>query len=265
MPRTRIALLPPPDVIRFFKALADETRLSIVRLLALTDLRAGEIVEYLDLPHNRVSYHLRQLRGAGLLRDRRSSHDARDIYYSVDLDRLDALYAAAGAALNPGKRERTEEASAGADANPPLRVLFLCTHNSARSQLAEAILRHLGGDQVQAFSAGSEPTEVHPMTLELLEEQEIDARRHTSESMETFTDQQFDYVITVCDQVRENCPTFPGEPEQIHWSIPDPVVIEDDAERRAAFREIWGELNTRIRYLLLLPHPATGRRFSPRS
>ena len=265
MSRTRTALLPPSDVIQFFKALADETRLSIIRLLALTDLRVGEIVEYLDLPHNRVSYHLRQLRSAGLLRDRRSSYDARDVYYSIDLDRLDTLYAAAGNALNPGRREQTGEASAGTDSNPPLRVLFLCTHNSARSQLAEAILRQLGGDQVEAFSAGNQPTQVHPMTLELLEQHEIDTSRQTSEPMEPFTDQQFDYVITVCDQVRENCPTFPGEPDQIHWSIPDPVAIEDDGERWEAFREIWGELNTRIRYLLLLPHPATGRRFSPRS
>ncbi len=265
MSGAQTAFLPPSDVVRFFKALADETRLSVIRLLALTDLRVGEIVEYLNLPHNRVSYHLRQLRSAGLLRDRRSSYDARDIYYSVDLDRLDALYAAAGDALNPGRRERTEEASTGTDVNPPLRVLFLCTHNSARSQLAEAILRYLGGDEVEVFSAGNEPTEVHPVTLELLEAQEIDASRHTSKSMEPLTAQHFDYVITVCDRVRENCPTFPGDPEQIHWSIPDPVAIEGDEERWAVFCEIWGELNTRIRYLLLLPHPATGRRFLSRS
>src|SRR5918997_3744050 len=101
-----------PDVVLFFKALADETRLAIVRLLALSDLRAGEVVQRLQLPANIVSYHLKQLRALGLLRDRRSSLDHRDVYYSVDLARLHALYAAAGDTLHPGIHAQEQVADA---------------------------------------------------------------------------------------------------------------------------------------------------------
>src|SRR5918912_467332 len=141
---------PAPDVLSFFKALADETRLTILCLLALTDLRAGELVAHLHCPQNAVSYHLKHLRALGLLRDRRSTADARDVYYSLDHD--------------------LQETAPEADASRPLRVLFLCTHNSARSQLAEGILRYLGGDAVEAYSAGSEPADVHPYALALLQE-----------------------------------------------------------------------------------------------
>lgn len=248
------------DIVRFFKVLADESRLAMVQTLALSDLRAGEIVERLRLPANVGSYHLKQLRSLGLLRDRRSSSDARDIYYSVDLDRLETLYAAAGAALHPGMTPDAHEDSSPATHDRPLRVLFICTHNSARSQLAEGIMRHLGGDRVEVFSAGSDPAEVHPMALALLEEWDIDTSRHTAKSLDQFLDQQFDYVITVCDRVRDTCPTFPGDPQENHWSIADPAAVEDDDERWRAFQEVRRELCTRIRYLLSLRHPATGRR-----
>lgn len=256
--------LPSSDVVQFFKALADETRLQIVRLLSLSDLRVGEIVERLSMPHNRVSYHLRQLRSAGLLRDRRSSFDGRDVYYSVDVERLHTLYAAAGDELRPGTEDPAATAAAS-EAGQALRVLFLCTHNSARSQMAEAIIRLIASEQVEAYSAGSDPAGVHPMTLKILEEWDIDTGRHTSKLMNQFIGEDFDYIITVCDRVREVCPTFPGDPGRIHWSIPDPVAVEGEAERRQAFDDAWRELSTRIRYLLLLPHPATGRRFELRS
>jgi protein-tyrosine-phosphatase/DNA-binding transcriptional ArsR family regulator len=253
------------DVVQFFRVLADETRLTILRLLALSDLRAGEIGAQLHAPQNAVSYHLKQFRSLGLLRDHRSSFDARDIYYSVDLERLHALYAAAGDALHPAMKSRNDTEECITSSEQPIRILFLCTHNSARSQLAEGITRHLAGDQVEVFSAGNQPTEVHPLTLVMLEEWGIDTSQHRSKSMNTFLDQQFDYIITVCDRVRDGCPTFPGDAQEIHWSLPDPTKIEDAEEQLRAFYAVRRELNTRIRYLLCLPHPPTGRRVQIRS
>jgi len=248
------------DTLRFFKALADETRMAIVRLLTISDLRAGEIVERVQLPQNAVSYHLRQLREAGLLRDRRSSSDARDVYYSVDLDRLQALYQRSGDELRARLPEHDPLHAALQERVRPLRILYLCTHNSARSQMAEALTRHIGGAQVEVHSAGSFPTRVHPLTLELLGECGVDTSGLASKSLEQFVGQHFDYVITVCDRARDACPTFPNDPVKIHWSFADPTLERDPDEQRKAFLRLRRELQTRIRYLLSLPHPATGER-----
>jgi ArsR family transcriptional regulator, arsenate/arsenite/antimonite-responsive transcriptional repressor / arsenate reductase (thioredoxin) len=257
--------LPVPDIIQFFKALSDETRLAIVRLLALTDLRAGDVVERLQVPANAASYHFKHLRAAGLLRDRRSSLDARDVYYSVDLERLRSLYEAAGGALHPALGPAGDRAPGQSSPERPLRVLFLCTHNSARSQLAEGIMRWLGGAQVEVFSAGSRPSEVHPMTYRMLDDLGIDSSAHSSKPIRSFLDQPFDYIITVCDRVKEECPTFPGDPDEIHWSLPDPAAIEDEAQRWHAFSRVCHELETRIHYLLSLSHPGSGQRLAIRS
>ncbi|HEX9039161.1 MAG TPA: arsenate reductase ArsC [Ktedonobacterales bacterium] len=144
-----------------------------------------------------------------------------------------------------------------------MRVLFLCTHNSARSQMAEALFRHMGGDQVEAFSAGSQPTEVHPDAIAALRELGISTAGLYAKPLEQFVGQRFDYVITVCDRVRDVCPTFPGDPEQAHWSFADPAVVEDAGQRAKAFRDTLTSLQTRLRYLFLLPHPYTGERFQP--
>ncbi|MGI8586324.1 MAG: metalloregulator ArsR/SmtB family transcription factor [Chloroflexia bacterium] len=253
---------PPAEILLFFKALADESRLAIVRLLALTDLRVGEIVDRVRIPQNAVSYHLRLLRQLGLVRDHRSSLDARDVYYRVDLSRLQVLYQAAGHTLYPGmSADPDQRESKGWEARP-LRVLILCTHNSARSQLAEGLLRYLGGDQVAVWSAGSRPTIVHPYALQLLTELGLDPGQYRAKPMSEFADQAFDYIITVCDRVRDQCPVFPDDPLHIHWSIPDPVAESTAAAQWAAFTAVQQDLTTRIRYLLLLPHPATGRRFA---
>ncbi len=247
-----------PDVAKFFKAMADETRLAIVRLLALTDLRAGELVERLHLPQNAVSYHLKHLRSLGVLRDRRSSRDARDVYYSVDMERLQALYQAIGDVLHPGIAVKRDTSSVATDAQPRLRILFLCTHNRARSQLAEGITRYLAGDLVDVYSAGDHPTEVHPLTIEMLSELGIDTSVHQAKDMQQFVGQHFDYVITTCDYVTGNCPTFPGDPQRMHWSFDDPSAVEGGIEeQRAAFRTARRELTTRIRYLLAAAHVPT--------
>jgi protein-tyrosine-phosphatase len=261
------------DDAQFLRLVADETRWLIVRMLALSDLRAGEIGAALQLPANALSYHLRRLRTAGVVRDRHSSSDARDVYYHLEVDRLRALYAAAGDGLYPGLFALSSDTPRDAPAEPstvrtgktlsrPLRVLFLCTHNSARSQIAEALLRHMGGDHVEVWSAGSAPTEVHPQAIGALQAIGIDTSGLHAKSLDQFIGQPFDYIITVCDRVRDICPAFPGDPAQAHWSIADPVVVEDPEERANAFQQVAVELQTRIRYLLLLPHPGTGERFT---
>ena len=261
------ALAPAPtDVVRFFKLLADETRLAIVRLLALGDMRAGEVVEQLQTPANAVSYHFKQLRLLGLLRDRRSSLDARDVYYTLDLARLEALYSGAGATLHPGMIMQQEEAERLPTLERPLRVLFLCTHNRARSLMAEGFARYLAGEHVEAYSAGNHPSKAHPLTIEMLEEIGVDTSGMFAKSMDQFRDQRFDYIITTCDRVRESCPTFPDDPRQIHWSFSDPSQVEGGEEaQREAFRRTRREMLTRMRYLLSLPHPATGERIRLRS
>ena len=129
----------------------------------------------------------------------------------------------------------------------PIRVLFLCTHNSARSQIAEALLRHLGGDAFAVFSAGTEATRVHPLALRVLQEHGIDTTGLLSKSLTRYLGQQFDVVVTVCDAANESCPIFPGDPERIHWSLPDPSAVEGtDEERKQAFGAIYLTLRRRL-------------------
>lgn len=259
---------PQPEVATFLRALADETRLAIIQLLAVGDLRSSEIGGRLRLPTNALAYHVKQLRAAGLLRERRSSADARDVYHRLDLDRLSSLYVEAGNLLHPALGPASADSTHGWAARDkqrsapgvPLRVLFLCTHNSARSQLAEALMRRMGGEQVEVYSAGSLPTEVHPDTITVLRELGIDGSGLNAKALDRFVGESFDYVITVCDRVRDVCPAFIGDPHKAHWSFPDPVVVEDSEQRLKAFRQVASELQTRIRYLLALPHPATGER-----
>jgi protein-tyrosine-phosphatase len=131
-------------------------------------------------------------------------------------------------------------------------VLFLCTHNSARSQIAEALLRHLGGARVEVFSAGTEVSRVHPLALETLQKHEIDTTGLYSKSLDKFLGQDFDYVITVCDNARESCPVFPGDPERIHWSFPDPSAVTDPDQQYMAFQEVFAGLEKRLKLLLTI-------------
>lgn len=105
------------------------------------------------------------------------------------------------------------------------RVLILCTANSARSQMAEGLLRHIAGDKVEVFSAGSKPSSVNPFAIKAMDERGIDIRNHESESLQMYLTTEFDFVITVCDNAAETCPFFPGKAERIHWSFPDPAAV----------------------------------------
>jgi len=128
------------------------------------------------------------------------------------------------------------------------RVLILCTGNSARSQMAEGLLRVLGGESVEVFSAGTRPSSVRSEAIAVMSEIGIDLASHRSKHVREFDGQHFDFVITVCDNANETCPIFPGKTERLHWSFPDPAAIEGtEAERLQAFRRVRDELAERFR------------------
>lgn len=133
----------------------------------------------------------------------------------------------------------------------PLRILVVCTGNSARSILGEALFRHLGGDRVEVRSAGTEPKGVNPLSLRVLEEAGISTAGLRSEAVTAHLDQPWDWVITVCDSARDACPYVPGARARVHWSLPDPAAVTgSEAVRLDAFRAIMVELDTRIRRFL---------------
>ena len=244
----------------FLRLVGHELRWKLLYELARSDRRVHELVELVDERPNLVSYHLGRLRDSRVVSGRRSSGDARDVYYSLELDKLRTSLLRSAGAIHPGL-----DAEAGSDGTtsvvklrregdkPVARVLFLCTGNSARSQMAEAILRHLSGGMIDARSAGTEPRGVHPMAIRAVRQSfDIDISQQRSKHLDEFLAQKFDYVITLCDRAREHCPIFPGDPERIHWSFPDPAAITDEAERYAAFRRTAGELTTRIRFLIAM-------------
>lgn len=142
----------------------------------------------------------------------------------------------------------------------PIRVLFVCTGNSARSQMAEAILGRIGGPDFDVHSAGTHPGGVNPLTIRALSEIGVDWSRARSKSVVEYLDEPFDYVITVCDQAREACPVFPGEHASIHWGFDDPAAADGtDDERLAVFRRVLGEISIRIK-----PFVEVARRAGPR-
>lgn len=246
------ALTTAEQPLIFLKLLAHDLRWNLLVSLSRSDYRVQELVKLVNQPANLVSYHLRRLREHKLVSERRSSADSRDVFYTLNLDRMSQLYMATGEALHPAlnstKSDLEPQTQSIRDA--PLRVLFLCTHNSARSQMAEGILRNLGGDQVEAFSAGTQVSQVRPEAIQTMAGIGIDISHHRSKHLNEFIGQQFDYVITVCDQANETCPIFPGDPERIHWSFPDPSAIEDPKTRQRTYQQIAQELTRRISFLL---------------
>jgi len=129
-----------------------------------------------------------------------------------------------------------------------MRVLVLCTHNSSRSQMAEGLLRHLAGDRMEVFSAGSEPSRVYPFAIEAMRQRGIDITGHTSRSLTEFLAQPFDVVMTVCDSAAEACPVFPGRAERLHWSFPDPSAAQgSDEEKLAVFVRVRDDIEAHLR------------------
>jgi protein-tyrosine-phosphatase/DNA-binding transcriptional ArsR family regulator len=236
-----MATAPPPS----FLALAGHPlRWRLLSELARSDRRVRELCGLVDGPQALVSYHLGRLRAERLVSMRRSAADGRDVYYSLDLARCAELLAATGAALHPGLRPARDARLRRTRA----RVLFLCTGNSARSQMAEALVAQLSDGIVEAFSAGSHPKPLHPDAVRVMRARGIDLAGRRSKHLSEFARRRFDYVISLCDRVREVCPEFPGRPDLVHWSIPDPAREADPA----AFERTATELAERIGFLLEL-------------
>jgi protein-tyrosine-phosphatase/DNA-binding transcriptional ArsR family regulator len=240
--------VPPP----FARMAADPLRWRLLRELARSDRRVRELVTLAGQPQNLVSYHLGRLRASGLVGSRRSSFDGRDTYYHLDLARCAQSLATAGAALHPGLRlDPAPPGPPGENGCGPCTVLFLCTGNSARSQVAEALARAGSGGRVQAFSAGSHPKPLHPNAVRVMASRGISLAGQRPKQLSALAGRRFDYVITLCDRVREVCPEFPGHPDHCHWSIPDPAASGgSDQDTYPAFGQMAAELETRIGFWL---------------
>ncbi len=249
---------------RFVYLVGHPVRWRVLRELVRSDRAVRELTDLVGEPQNLVSYHLRRLRDGGLVRPRRSSADRRDVYYAVDLAACQAELQAAGAALHPALRlvplapdDRTRPL-----ARPRPSVLFLCTGNSARSQMAAALLAHLSDGAIDAASAGSHPKPLHPYAVRVMRRRGIDISGNRTTHVDDLVARRFTMVITLCDKVREVCPDFPSHPQRAHWSIADPAAA--GATNRAsypAFERTATELETRIRFLIHQLAP-TARRTS---
>jgi len=228
---------------------ADLARLRLVvalRRLGLGPEDAGRLAR-LCLDHGEIDSDL-----APLLAEQRAAI-ARQ---RADLDRLEGelidletTIAAAGRA----RRKRTMP-------DRPIRVLFVCTHNSARSQIAEALLRDYGGADFEVLSAGTEVTQVNAYAVRVLADLGIDWSAARSKPITEYLDQRFDYVITVCDRARQTCPVFPGSENTLHWGLDDPSEVEGtDEEKLAAFRQTQLDVSTRLRPFIEVALRAGGR------
>jgi len=249
---------------RFLQLVAHPVRWRLLRELVRSDRAVWELTQLLGEQQSLVSYHLAQLRTGGLVRTRRSSADRRDSYYTVDLTRCGEQLQAAGGALHPGlwlvPAPPSTRRAKGASRRRP-RILFLCTGNSARSQIAEVLLQRMSEGTVEAASAGSNPKPLHPNAVRVMRKRGIDISANRTKHLDEFVSHRFDFVITLCDRVREVCPDFPSHPELVHWSVPDPA-LEGPNERATypAFERTARELETRIGFLLQLLHEPSARR-----
>ncbi len=233
---------PPSTALDVLKLLADETRWRLIGALRHSDRQASELASVCQLPNNLVSYHLNLLRQAGLVLMHRSDADARVLYYGLDLTSLQAAYQQIGAALLlPNVVSVPSSATT---------VVFLCTHNSARSQIAEGWLRHLSGGAIIARSAGVTPTTLHPLAVQVMTEVGVDIGYQRSKGLESI-EATPDIVITVCDVAREHCPTELQQVPLLHWSIAAPLrTAGEGTELIEAFRSTREHLRIRVQGLL---------------
>lgn len=251
------ARLPAPS---FIGLAAHPVRWGLLTELARSDRHVLELTHRLGHPQALVSYHLGRLRDGGLVSSRRSAHDGRASYYRLDLQRCSDALAATGASLHPGLTLRRDAPALLRGRGRRVRVLFACTGNGARSQIAAALLQQRVGGRIEVVSGGSHPKPIHPHAVRVLAERGIDIGDRQSKPLSQFHGQHFDYIVTLCDKVREACPEFSTQAHAIHWSIADPSLADPShatgARRQtySVFRNLAGELGTRIEFLTALIH-----------
>jgi ArsR family transcriptional regulator, arsenate/arsenite/antimonite-responsive transcriptional repressor / arsenate reductase (thioredoxin) len=230
--------------------LADSTGWKIVTKLAHSDESQHSLASATGGPLEEVQRHLAVLQEMTLVSERPSDANPDETFYRLELTALRDALNAVGRAIHPvvGGIDAVTP-----DTLPPSkpRVLFLCTGNSARSQMAEGMLRYYGQGKVEVFSAGTQPSTVHPQAVKTMDRMGIDIHQQRSKHLDEFQNQQFDHIITVCDRQREVCPVFPGNPDAIHWSFPDPAAVEPADVQEHVFRSIANQLRNLTRYFLI--------------
>jgi protein-tyrosine-phosphatase/DNA-binding transcriptional ArsR family regulator len=252
---------PDDDAPPFLGLAAHPVRWRLLRELVHSDRAVWELTQLLGERQSLVSYHLGQLLGGGLVHAHRSSADGRDSYYAIDLVSCGEQLQKSGGALHPALwlvPLPSAPRSARRSRRRP-RILFLCTGNSARSQIAEALIERMSGGTVEAASAGSNPKPLHAHAVRVMKKRGIDISTNRTKHLDEFLSRRFDFVITLCDRVREVCPEFPSHPNLVHWSVPDPALEHPSGRPTlAAFERTASELEMRIRFLLhLIDKPTT--------
>lgn len=249
------------DAVEMFSSLAQPTRLEAFRLLARYlpyGLPAGDVARLLAVPHNTMSTHLSQLERAGLLTSRR---EGRSIIYAAKSIKLGSLFDVMLGEMRPTDHDDTSfpQRRPAAGSTKQYNVLILCSGNSARSIMAEAILNREGAGRFCAYSAGSRPQErPHRLAAELLESLGYETSHLRSKSWNEFTRKRattMDFIVTVCDAAAgEECPFWPGHPLQAHWGIPDPAIVKGTKDvQRAAFLAAYRRLTARLTAFVNLP------------
>ncbi len=258
-----------PELAELLKTLADPHRLEVLNLIIEGTHTSRALAAATGLPTNLLSHHLKALREAGLVQASRDPHDQRWQYFVPNITRLTEVQFLLSHFLHPARiqprRGGTGPGGQPAAYAPPrhiqlekefrmtsnkTKVIFLCTGNSARSQMAEALLRQHAGDDFEVYSAGTEPKGMNPYTVQVMQELGVDMSAHHSKSVREFLGHMnFGYVITVCDDAEENCPAvFLSQGQHLHWSFEDPAKATGSEEDiRAKFREIRGQIDGRIR------------------
>jgi len=251
----------PDLLVEQLQAVAQPSRFAVLRLLARHEpfgLGAGDIARLIAVPHNTLSTHLAQLESAGLVRSRK---DGRRMVYAMDRAAVTEMLAVLGRNLAPAGAQGPSMAIPALkewqEGVPRYSVLVLCTHNSARSIMAEALINLEGRGRFRAFSAGSRPRGVvDPEALRLLTSLGYDTAGLHSKSWHAFAEApRMDFVITVCDAAAgEKCPRWQGQPLVVHWGIADPLEAGvSDAERREALRNAYRQLSSRVAAFVNLP------------